>query len=269
MKRSQRKILYLLFIIIIFGAYYVFENSDTTYQWAEYNVIEVIDGDTIVIDDAKNSRVRYLGIDTPEIALQDAPGEPMSEEATDFNSKLVKGREVKLLFDQEKYDVYGRILAHVYVEDLNVNEELLKQGLATVLFIPPNHLYSEEFISASTKAKKHRRGIWSPLSQLHPPKGNEKFRVDLNKAHRYEGKRVVVKGKILDVRKSDKVLVLNMQDALDVVIFPSDWDNFEHFNIDPAHYYNDKTIEVVGRVKMRRGRPSIVVNHPMLLRSQD
>jgi len=86
---------------------------------------------------------------------------------------------------------------------------------------------------------------------------------------RYEGKRIVVAGRIVDTRKSAKVVVLNMEDKLDIVVFPSDWDNFEHFDIDPEAFYKGKTIEVVGRVRMRRGKPSIVVNHPMLLRSRD
>lgn len=269
MNRRRRKTIYLLFIIIIFGAYYVFEKRDKAPSSQEYKVLDVLDGDTIIIEDAKNSRVRYLGIDTPEIALQDSPGEPMSKEATDFNAKLVEGEEVVLEFDQEKYDVYGRILAYVYVDDVLVNEELLKEGLATVLIIPPNDMHSEKIYSAITDAKRNKKGLWGELSGLNPPHQNRQFEVDLDKLPRYEGKRVVAVGKITDTRKSKKVIVLNMKDMLDVVIFPSDWDNFGHFDIDPEKFYKGKTIEVVGRVRMRRGKPSIVVNHPMLLRSQD
>jgi len=267
MNRKRRKLLLLLFFLLVFGAYYLSEKRENTPESAEYTVISVIDGDTVIIDDAKKSRVRYLGIDTPEIALQDTPGDPMSKEAWDFNANLVEGEKIKLEFDEEKYDVYGRILAYVYVNDLLVNEELLKEGLATVLIIEPNQKYSEIIFNATDQAKNSKKGIWGDLSNLSAPKGNSKFEVELNKAHRYEGKRIVVRGHIVDTRKSENVMVLNMEDRLDVVIFPDDWNNFQHFDIDPEKFYKGRTVEVIGRVKMRRGKPSIVVDHPMLVRS--
>jgi micrococcal nuclease len=229
----------------------------------------VIDGDTVIIDDDRNSRVRYLGIDTPEIAIQDSPGDPMSEEAKNLNKKLVQGKTVKLEFDKEKYDVYGRILAYVYVDDLLVNEELLKQGLATVLIIEPNSMYSEIMFDSLEEAKNNKKGMWGELRTLVPPQGNSEFRVSLNNAHRYDGKRIVAKGRIIGTRKSDRVVVLNMEDKLDVVIFPDDWNNFLYFDIYPEKFYKGRTVEVIGRIKMRRGKPSIVVDHPMLLRSQE
>ena len=97
MNPNRKKILYLLFLIIVFGAYYFLEKTDETPDSAEFTVVEVIDGDTVIIDDVKNSRVRYLGIDTPEIALQDSPGDPMSREASEFNADLVQGKKVKTI----------------------------------------------------------------------------------------------------------------------------------------------------------------------------
>lgn len=269
MKRSHRKIIYLLLIIAVFGAYYFIKDIAGAPGQAEYRVIDVIDGDTVVIDDARNSRVRYLGIDSPEIAHQDSPGEPMAEEAKDFNSDLVDGEKVVLEFDKEKYDVYGRILAYVYVDNHLINEKLLREGMATVLIIPPNNMHSERIYAATSEAKKKKKGIWGDLSVLDPPDGNDKFIVDLDKIPRYEGKRVLVRGKIINTRKTEKVLVLNMEDSVDVVVFPSDWGNFDHFDIDPVEFYHGKDVEVVGRVRMRNGRPGIIVNHPMLLRSRN
>ena len=143
MNSKRRKLLFLLFFLLVFGIYYLLEKREKSPDLAEHNVLNVIDGDTVIIDDDKKSRIRYLGIDTPEIAYQGSLGDPMSEEAKDFNAKLVQGKIVKLEFDEEKYDVYGRILAYVYVDDLLVNEELLKEGLATALIIEPNGMYSE------------------------------------------------------------------------------------------------------------------------------
>lgn len=268
MKRNRRKISYLFFLILIFGAYYFFEKTEKAPDSAVYTVLEVIDGDTVIIDDAKNSRVRYLGIDTPEIGIQDSPADPMSKEATDFNYKLVQGKKVRLEFDEQKYDVYGRILANVYVDGVFINEELLKEGLATVLIIEPNGMHSDILYRALDQAQKEKKGIWGDLRSLVSPRRNRQFEVDLDKVKRYEGKRIVVNGKITDFRKSEKVLVLNMEDKLDIVIFRDDWENFRYFDIEPENYYQDKQLEVIGRVKMHRGKPSIVVDHPMLLRGQ-
>lgn len=270
MNHTTRKRIYFLFLIIIILAYYFLEGrKNDSPETQEFNVLEVIDGDTVIIDDAKNSRVRYLGIDTPEILIQDSPGDPMSQEASDFNADLVEGEKVRLEFDEQKYDVYGRILAYVYVDDVLVNEELLKEGLATVLIIEPNDMYSERIHQAIGEAKENKKGIWGDLSNLHPPSENSKFKIDLDNANRYEGKRVVVEGNIIDSRKSKNVIVLNMEDKLDIVIFPDDWENFDHFSIDPEHHYVNQNIEIVGRVRMRNGKPNIVVDHPMLLRRQD
>lgn len=269
MNRSSRKVYYLLLLIIIIGAYYFFGKTDRDPNSEEYRVIDVIDGDTVVINDAKNSRVRYLGIDTPEIALQDSPGDPMSKEAWDYNAGLVQGKKVRLELDEEKYDVYGRILAYVYVDELLVNQELLKEGLATVLIIEPNNKHSEIIYDAVGEARRKNKGIWGPLSSLHPPNSNHRFRVDIDKVDRYEGKRVVVGGEVIGSRKSEKVIALSMEDKLDIVIFPNTWDNFEHFGIDPENFYLQKNVEVTGRVRMRRGKPSIVVDHPMFIRRQN
>jgi micrococcal nuclease len=269
MKRNTRKALYLLFLILILGAYYFFKNTESAPDSREVTVIDILDGDTVVIDDANHSRVRYLDIDTPEIPLQNSPGDPMALEAWDFNSDLVDGKKVRLKFDEQKYDPYGRILAHVYVNDLLVNEELLKQGLATVLIIEPNDRYSEIMHAAEDEARKQKRGIWGSLKTLLPPEGNSRFQIDLDNMSRYEEKRVVINGLVKDSRKSDKVIVLNMQDMVDIVIFSDDWNNFEHFGIDPENYYNGKHIEVIGRVRMQKGKPGMVVDHPMLLRSLD
>ena len=96
MNSKRRKLLFLLFFLLVFGIYYLLEKREKSPDLAEYNVLSVIDGDTVIIDDDKKSRIRYLGIDTPEIAYQGSPGDPMSEEAKDFNAKLVQGKQSNL-----------------------------------------------------------------------------------------------------------------------------------------------------------------------------
>jgi micrococcal nuclease len=124
----------------------------------------------------------------------------------------------------------------------------------------------DRFERAAEEAKKEKRGMWGDLDTVEAPEGNGGFVVDIESAPRYEGKRVVVSGEITSVRKSESALVLSLDGKLDVVIFPDDLGNFEFFGIDPASYYKGRRVEVTGRIKMYKGTPGIIVNHPILIR---
>lgn len=115
-------------------------------------VKRIIDGDTIEVSDA--TRVRYIGIDTPET------GDCRGEGAKMVNESLVGGKKIKLEDDIEKLDKYGRRLAYVWVDGLFVNEELVKRGVATVITYPPNVRYVDRFLEAQQEAKEERLGIW-------------------------------------------------------------------------------------------------------------
>ena len=266
--KPERKIVFILVFVVLAAVFHFYNERPVVRSDSEtVRVLEVVDGDTIIIDDGMKSRVRYLGIDTPELARPDSPGDPLGAEAKEFNRKLVGGKDVRLEFDEEKYDVYGRLLAYVYADDVLVSSEMLRAGLATPLIIEPNRRHEGLLMEAAAEARQKRKGVWGDLDALAPPSGNGDFLVDLDKVGRYEGKRVVVRGKVTGVRKSKNVLVLDVEDKLEVVIFPDDLGNFEFFGIDPAADYEGEWIEVTGRVRVRRGKPDIVVDHPMLVRS--
>ena len=118
-----------------------------------YLVSRVIDGDTIEL--STGERVRYIGIDTAE--TDEALGKAMTE----YNRRLVEGKTVRLEFDKDQHDKYGRLLAYVYVDDLFVNALLVKQGLARVMTVKPNVRYKDYFKQLEKEAKKAKRGIWS------------------------------------------------------------------------------------------------------------
>ena len=101
-----------------------------------YYVKKVIDGDTIELVDG--TKIRYIGIDTPETVHPSKPVEFMGKEASNFNKTLVEGQCVHLEYDVERTDKYGRTLAYVYLDTLFVNAELVKQGYAQILTIPPD-----------------------------------------------------------------------------------------------------------------------------------
>ena len=118
-----------------------------------FRVKEVVDGDTIVLEDG--TKVRYIGLNTPE------RDRPFYEEATDANRKLVENKEIRLEFDTVNIDQYGRTLAYVFEGETFVNLELLRQGYANVFTVPPNVKYEELFREAEQKAREAGRGLWA------------------------------------------------------------------------------------------------------------
>ena len=131
----------------------------------EYAVAaRAIDGDTIEL--ATGERVRYVGIDTPELYRRSGTAwvyhpEPYAEQAWTFNRLAVEGRTVRLEFDIERRDRYQRRLAYVYRDDRFINADLIAQGLADVMTIPPNTRHTELFRRLEREARDTRRGVWA------------------------------------------------------------------------------------------------------------
>jgi len=122
-------------------------------------VQRVVDGDTIVL--STRERVRYIGINTPELHHPKKPVEAYAREAKAFNRKLVEGKRVRLEFDIERRDKYGRLLAYVYLEDGTfVNAELIRQGYAQIMTFPPNVKYADLFLTYERQAREKNRGLW-------------------------------------------------------------------------------------------------------------
>jgi micrococcal nuclease len=132
-------------------------------------VTHVVDGDTIDVrmPDGDEETVRYIGIDTPETVKPDEPVQCGGPKAHAVNERLVGGRTVTLHFDAERRDVYGRLLAYVYLPEaglggrpLFVNAELLRRGLARSLTIPPNDSFASLFARLAARAGALGRGLW-------------------------------------------------------------------------------------------------------------
>jgi len=254
----KRYIIY--FLLLLFSC-------DNTEGRDRFIVTDVVDGDTILINHPKIERLRYLGINAPENLTEESPGDPFSRESTYFNGTLVGGKKIRVEYDEEKYDPYGRLLGYVFVDDLLINEEIVRQGLARVLFIGPNRKYENRILNAQKEAQDSKRGIWGNPNGFTTPDDNKQFLIKTAKASNYIDQRVVVRGKINKLRKKNsKVTVLSMEDDLNLVFFNDTLDNFKFFGIEPANFYTGKPVEVIGRVKMYRGTPQIVVTHPISIR---
>jgi endonuclease YncB( thermonuclease family) len=125
-------------------------------EWA--TVKRVPDGDGAALEDGR--RVRYIGIDTPEISSHGRP-EPYAQEAKELNQALVVGKQVRLERDRSDTDGYGRLLRYVWAGDLLVNAELVRRGAAFALPIPPDTRHQELFARLEAEARRQRRGLWA------------------------------------------------------------------------------------------------------------
>lgn len=126
------------------------------------DVVRVIDGDTIEVElDGRTEDVRYIGIDTPETVKPGTPVQCYGFEASAFNHGLVEDRTVRLEFDRELRDDYGRLLAYVFVGGTFVNGELIRGGYARTLEIEPNTSRAEELGDLEDAAGSAGRGLWS------------------------------------------------------------------------------------------------------------
>lgn len=131
-------------------------------------VNRVVDGDTVdMIIDGVEERVRLIGIDTPETKKENTPIECFGLEATAFTQSLLPpGTEIYLERDVEARDVFGRLLAYAYLVESTVfvNLEIVRQGYAQPLTIPPNVAHSVEFVEAARTAERADLGLWAECS---------------------------------------------------------------------------------------------------------
>lgn len=119
-------------------------------------VTRVIDGDTITI--AGGYRVRYIGIDTPEVYPR---VEAFGIEAWQANRELVEGKVVRLERDVTETDRYGRLLRYVWVDDILVEAELVRMGLARAKAYPPDTKYQDYLEQMEAEARQAGRGMWA------------------------------------------------------------------------------------------------------------
>lgn len=124
-------------------------------------VVRAVDGDTIEARiGGRLEDVRYIGVDTPETVKPGTPVQCFGHRAADFDRRLVEGRRVRLVFGVERRDIYGRLLAYVYIGHRFVNAELVRRGLARTLAIPPNTRYRALFGRLERNAARRGRGLW-------------------------------------------------------------------------------------------------------------
>lgn len=124
-------------------------------------VVKVVDGDTIHVRlGDRVEKVRYIGVNTPEVRHPTQGEQAGSREAWEVNRRLVAGRQVRLELDTRERDRYGRLLAYVWVGETMVNAELVGRGYAQVMTVPPNVRHQQLFLRLQRDAREAGRGLW-------------------------------------------------------------------------------------------------------------
>ncbi|MCL5031040.1 MAG: thermonuclease family protein [Bacteroidetes bacterium] len=127
-------------------------------------VTEVVDGDTFhaEFEDGTNKKVRLLAVDTPELQKN----ESFAGEAATFVKELIDGKTVRLTYEEKRFDIYGRVLAYVWLLDekgndlLIVQAELLKKGYARLKDYPKQMMFYDVFRNLKFSARRKKIGIW-------------------------------------------------------------------------------------------------------------
>ena len=224
----------------------------------EIAVVEyVYDGDTILLADGR--KVRLVGIDTPELGHDGEPDQPLAKEAKAKLGQLAKPyRELQLRYDKQRWDGYGRTLAHLFLMNgTNIQREMLSNGLATVIAIPPNLWQLKCHLESEAKAQADRRGLWS-LPRYQPVKAEA-----LTKEER--GFRVIT-GRVQRVGKGRKTIWLHL--ARHVVLqIPHSFTHY--FTQYRPNQLKGRRVLARGWVTRSRNGLRMTIRHPSALRVLD
>ena len=168
----MKKVVFLLFLFFNMSLVYA---SNSKFK---VTLDSCIDGDTarfVIKDEVKT--VRFLSINTPEIAHDDVVGEPFGEEASIFTCNMLTNASViKLQYDSksDKEDKYGRVLAWVFVDDELLQEKLVSEGLAEVKYVYKDYKYSSHLKDVELEAKNKGVGLWA-TSYVFDKTGNDDY----------------------------------------------------------------------------------------------
>ncbi len=223
-------------------------------------VVEVVDGDTVVLDRAVRGtrRVRLVGLQAPKLPLgrPGFPTWPLADDSKQALAALVLDKRVTLAHGGTSKDRHGRLLAHLTgPTGAWVQGAMLEAGMARVYTFPDNRALAARMLAAERRARLARRGIWGdPFYAIRTP----------TNAARHVGTFQLVQGRVLDVARVKSRVYLN---------FGPDWRTdftitldararrlFKKAGLDPMTL-KDRSVRVRGWLKRRNG-PAIEATHP-------
>jgi len=217
-----------------------------------YYVKRVFDGDTVMLENG--TKIRLLGINTPEVEHRNKSGQPGGEKAKRWLEQAVLGKKIRVQKDIEKKDKYGRTLAHIFTQNRrHINLELVELGLATVNIHPPNLKFTDELLRAQKLAESKKLGIWEY------PEYQPKTVASIGGSRLKGWQRLV--GNVLRIRESRKYVYLVFSKQFDVRIA---LDNLRYFP--DLKKYVGKKIEVRGWISRRKKHLSMLIRHPAAIK---
>ena len=199
-------------------------------------------------------KVRFLGVNTPEVSRRDKPAEAGGEAAKSWLQQQLAGNKVRLLKDMTKRDKYGRVLAHLFTEDgVHLNLALLEKGLGMVNIYPPDLKYAEQLLLAQQQAEQNKLGIWR-----NPDYAIKDVRA-INQLNLRGWQRI--RGEIQHIRLSRKYAYLEFSDAF---IARIDKQNLALFP--ELQNYSGKQVEIRGWVRRKKTHYSMLLRHPSAIK---
>lgn len=162
-----QNILIVIIILLLLSTQLLGQNPNFSYPYNYSRIVfvsRVIDGDTFVLSDSQH--VRMLGVNCSEVARQNKQPEPCSNQAAQKTKSLIEHKTIKLTFDGKAFDIFGRLLAYVWLtnsmgkDSIFVQAELLKNGLARISYYTKEKRYYSIFYNLRNTARKKNLGIW-------------------------------------------------------------------------------------------------------------
>jgi micrococcal nuclease len=161
----SRRLLAVLVPLLLLVAVYLVEGRGGGSSSSPYSarVVRVVDGDTLIVQAGSGdpTRIRVIGIDTPEDVDPDKPVQCFGLRAAAFTKGLLTDRDVDLVPGRETHDRYGRTLAYVKRADgVDLEVALLRGGYARTLAIAPNVDRADYYATLERAARAAGRGLW-------------------------------------------------------------------------------------------------------------
>jgi micrococcal nuclease len=214
-------------------------------------VTYVYDGDTLELDDG--TRVRLVGINTPELGRNDDPDEPFATQARERLLRMVQesGQRIRMQPAAERQDRYGRVLAHTYSPTgASLQERLLGAGLALVHIHPPNLGNLECYREAEARARSSLLGIWRD------------WPIAASEIHRRHERFVLLRGRVKGVKHNRRSVRVELENGPSLRIAR---DDLGHFGALDPDSLEGKSIEARGWLHRYRGRLGMRIRHPAAL----
>ncbi|HSN18713.1 MAG TPA: thermonuclease family protein [Gammaproteobacteria bacterium] len=255
-RRTQKVRRFVLGVLLVSAAQLGQAACPAVPDSPETGIRRVIDGDTLVLRDGRH--VRVLGINAMELGHDGGQDQPYAEAARERLQQLIAahGGTLRMSMGSVAYDEHGRTLAYLFVGRHDLGLELVREGLAVVVAVPPDLAHLPCYQEAEAEARNHHLGIWSQASPLV---------TDVAHAQHKAGAFLIVRAAVTGVVRSPAGLKLMLDGRLPVWISASD---LARFTTDPAEL-KGRSVLVRGWLREYHGQDELDVHAPAALLVED